>query len=99
MIKINKINDITFVNAAVTDFSDSLGYCEYKIPLSIQGVKPKPSQALIQGTKAHHEKDVYEKEHVELEPVTITEIKDEKKDIEFARENIYSTFTMRTSTS
>ena len=52
MIKINKINDITFVNAAVTDFSDSLGYCEYKIPLSIQGVKPKPSQALIQGTKA-----------------------------------------------
>ena len=51
MIKINKINDITFVSAAVTDFSDSLGYCEYKIPLSIQGVKPKPSQALIQGTK------------------------------------------------
>ena len=42
MIKINKINDITFVNAAVTDFSDSLGYCEYKIPLSIQGAKPKP---------------------------------------------------------
>ena len=29
----------------------------------------------------------------ELEPVTITEIKDEKKDIEFARENIYSTLT------
>ena len=94
MIKINKINDITFVNAAVTDFSDSLGYCEYKIPLSIQGVKPKPSQALIQGTKAHHEKEQYEAEHVELEPVTITEIKDEKKDIEFARENIYSTLTV-----
>ena len=30
---------------------------------------------------------------MELEPVTITEIKDEKKDIEFARENIYSTLT------
>ena len=94
MIKINKINDITFVNAAVTDFADSLGYCEYKIPLSIQGAKPKPSQALIQGTKAHHEKEQYEQEHVELEPVTITEIKDEKKDIEFARENIYSTLVM-----
>ena len=94
MIKINKVNDITFVSAAVTDFSDSLGYCEYKIPLSIQGVKPKPLQALIQGTKAHHEKEVYEKEHVELEPVTITEIKDEEKNIEFARENIYSTLTM-----
>ena len=31
---------------------------------------------------------------MELEPVTITEIKDEKKDIEFARENIYSTLTV-----
>ena len=51
MIKINKINDIAFVNAAVTDFSDSLGYCEYKVPLSIRGAKPKPSQALIQGTR------------------------------------------------
>ena len=94
MIKINKINDITFVNAAVTDFADSLGYCEYKIPLSIQGAKAKPSQALIQGTKAHHEKEQYEAEYVELEPVTIAEIKDEKKDIEFARENIYSTLTV-----
>ncbi len=63
MIKINKINNITFVNAAVTDFADSLGYCEYKIPLSIQGVKPKPSQAIIQGTIAHHEKEVYEHNH------------------------------------
>ena len=94
MIKINKIKDITFVLAAVTDFSDSLGYCEYKVPLSIRGAKPRPSRALIQGTKAHHEKEQYEAEHAELEPVTITEIKDEKKDIEFARENIYSTLTV-----
>ena len=94
MIKINTINDITFVSAAVTDFSDSLGYCEYKVPLSIRGAKPKPSQALIQGTKAHHEKDVYEQEHVEFEPITISEIKVEKNDIEFARENIYSTLTI-----
>jgi len=93
MIKINKEDDVTFLSAAVTDFADSLGYCEYKIPLSLQGIRPKPTQALIQGTKAHHEKERYEQEHVELEPVTITEIKDEKKDIEFARENIYSTLT------
>ena len=93
MIKINKEDDVTFLSAAVTDFADSLGYCEYKIPLSIKGVRLKPTQALIQGTNAHHEKEQYEQEHVELEPVTITEIKDEKKDIEFARENIYSTLT------
>ena len=94
MIKINKENDFTFLSAAVTDFADSLGYCEYKIPLSIQGVRPRPTQALIQGTKAHHEKEQYEAEHVELEPVTITEIKDETKNIEFARENIYSTLSI-----
>ena len=79
MIKIKKENNFTILTAAVTDFADSLGYCEYKIPLSIQGIRPKPTQALIQGTKAHHEKEQYEAEHVELEPVTITDIKDEKR--------------------
>lgn len=94
MIKINKEKDITFLSAAVTDFADSLGYCEYKIPLSIKGIRPRSTQALIQGTKAHHEKEQYESEHVKLEHVTITEIEDRKKDIEFARENIYSTLTI-----
>ena len=94
MIKINREKDITFLNAAVTDFADALGYCEYKIPLSIQGVKPKPSQSLILGTKAHHAEEKYEQEHAELEPVLIEEIEDEQKDIEFARENVYSTLSM-----
>ena len=90
LIKINRENDITILSASVTDFADSLGYCEYKIPLSIQGVKPKPSQSLILGTKAHIAEEKYEQEHVELEPISIEEIKDEQKDIEFARENIRS---------
>ncbi|KEQ56701.1 hypothetical protein AAA799B03_00978 [Marine Group I thaumarchaeote SCGC AAA799-B03] len=94
MIKINKENGITFLNTSVTDFADSIRYCEYKIPLSIKGVIPKPTQALIQGTKTHHEKERLEQEHVELEPVTITEIKDESQDVEFARENIYSTLSI-----
>jgi len=94
LIKINREKDITFLNAAVTDFADGLGYCEYKIPLSIQGVKPKPSQSLILGTKAHHAEEKYEQEHVELEPVLVEEIEDEQKDIEFARENVYSTLSM-----
>lgn len=91
MIKISRQTDITLLSAAVTDFADSLGYCEYKIPLSIQGVKPKPSQSLILGTKAHSAEEKYEQEHFEFEPVSIEQIKDEHKDIEFARENIYST--------
>ena len=94
MIKIEKETDITFLNASVTDFADSLGYCEYKIPLSIKGVRPKPSQALIQGTKAHSAEEKYEKEHVELEPVSVEQIEDKQEDIEFARENIYSTLLM-----
>ena len=94
LIKIEREKDITFLNAAVTDFADALGYCEYKIPLSLQGVKPRPSQALIQGTKAHHAEEKYEEEHVELEPVSIEKIEDKKEDIEFARENVYSTLSM-----
>jgi len=94
LIKIKKEKNITFLSSSVTDFADSLGYCEYKIPLSIKGIRPRPTQALIQGTKAHHEKEQYESEHVKLEYVTITEIEDKKKDIEFARENIYSTLTI-----
>jgi len=86
LIKINKESDVTFLNASVTDFADSLGYCEYKIPLSIKGIKPKPSQSLIQGTK--------EAEHVELEPVSVEQIEDKEENIEFARENIHSTLMM-----
>ncbi|MBA4453775.1 MAG: hypothetical protein H2B05_02365, partial [Nitrosopumilaceae archaeon] len=94
MIKIEREKDITFVTSAVTDFADALGYCEYKIPLSIRGVRPKPSQSLILGTKAHHAEEKYEQEHVELEPVTAEAIEDEKVDVEFARENVYSTLSM-----
>lgn len=94
MIKINRENNFTFLTASVTDFADSLGYCEYKIPLSIQGVKPKPSQSLILGTKAHNAEEKYEQEHIELEPISIEQIEDKEKNIEFARENIHSTLTI-----
>ena len=94
MIKINKESDITILTATVTDFADSLGYCEYKIPLSIKGVKPIPTQPLIQGTKAHHETEKYEQEHVELEPVSVEQIEDKEQDIEFAYEDIHSTLMM-----
>jgi len=94
MIRINRDGNVTLLSAAVTDFSDSMGYCEYKVPLSIKGVRPEPSQALMMGSAAHDAEEKYEQEHVEFEPVTIQEIEDEKKDIEFARENIYSTLVM-----
>ncbi len=94
MIKISKDDDITFLNASVTDFADSLGYCEYKIPLSMKGIRPKPTQSLILGTKAHRAEEKYEKEHVEFEPISEEQIDDKEEDVEFARENIYSTLMM-----
>ena len=94
MIKINRDADVTILSASVTDFADCLGYCEYKIPLYIEGVKPKPSQSLILGTKAHKEEEKYEQEHVELEPISVEQIEDKQENIEFARENIYSTLNI-----
>lgn len=95
MIKIEQDQDFTIITAAVTDFAESLGYCQYKIPLSIKGLKPEPSQALLEGTHAHHEEEVFEQEHAELEPVSMEQIHDPQEDIEFARENIYSRFLQK----
>jgi hypothetical protein len=92
MIKVKQEDDVMLVKAAVTDFAESLGYCQFKIPLSIKGLKPEQTQALAEGFRAHHEEEVYEQEHVELEPVTPEQIQDSKEDIEFARENIFSRF-------
>ena len=94
MIRIRNDGNITLVSAAVTDFTDSIGYCEYKIPLSIQGVRPKPSKSLLMGSAAHDAEEKYEKEHVEFEPITEQELKDEKKNIEFAREDIHTTLIL-----
>lgn len=95
MIKIKEQDDnLTVITAAVTDFTDTMGYCEYKIPLSIAGRKPRQTQSLILGTRAHTAEERYEKEHVKLEPVTEQQIKDKQTDIEFARENVYSTLTV-----
>ena len=77
MIKIKHIDNVTHVSAAVTDLADSIGYCEYKIPLTIQGVKAKPTKSLLMGSKAHIAEEEYEQETVEFEPVTTDELIDE----------------------
>ena len=96
MIRIREQKDEnrTIITAAVTDFTDAMGYCEYKIPLSSAGIRPKPTQSLILGTKAHATEERYEKEHVKLEPVTEQQIRDSHTDIEFARENVRSVLTV-----
>lgn len=93
-IKEQKDKNVTIITAAVTDFTDAMGYCEYKIPLSSAGILPKPTQSLILGAKAHATEEKYEKEHVVLEPVTERQIRDSRTDIEFARENVRSVLTV-----
>ena len=90
MIKIEQDGDVTLVSAAVTEFSESIGYCEYKIPLSIDGVKAKPTKSLQMGSQAHIAEEEIEHETVEFEPVTSDELIDTQIDLEFPREDIFS---------
>ena len=90
MIKIERENDLTRLSAAVTDFSESLGYCQYKIPLSMRGAKSETSVALVKGAIAHRDEEMFEQEHVQLEPVTTEQVQDSSLDIEFAREDVFS---------
>jgi uncharacterized FlaG/YvyC family protein len=65
-----------------------MGYCEFKIPLALKGIKPSPTEATIEGAKAHQRQEQFEKEHFEMAPVTSEELADLKKDVEFAYESI-----------
>ena len=94
MINIKQNDENVIISAAVTDFTGSIGYCEYTIPLMIKGVKAPPSQATIAGTLSHTKSQIYEKEHTELVPVTREHIQDEIENIEFAREVIFTKLTL-----
>jgi hypothetical protein len=74
--------------STVSDFCESMGYCEFKIPLALKGIKPPPTEATIEGAKAHQRQEQFEKEHFEMVPVTSDELADLNKDVEFAYESI-----------
>ncbi len=90
MITIDQQEELTLIKANVTEFSDSLGYCEHKIPFYLEGIKASPSPETIKGTVAHKQEERFEKEHFEFVPITHQELVDINRDIEFARENIFT---------
>ena len=90
MITIDQREELTLIKANVTDFSDSLGYCEHKIPFHMEGIKAPPSPETIRGTNAHKQEEEFEKEHFKFVPITHTELADMNRDIELARENIFT---------
>ncbi len=88
MIEVKSANGKLRIFSTVSDFSGAMGYCEYRIPLALQGIKPPPTEATIKGSKAHERQERYEKEHFKLVPITSEELTDIKKDVEFAYEAI-----------
>ena len=95
MITVKEIDNGKFIHASVTDFSDSLGYCEHKIPFYLEGIKAPPSLETLQGTKAHDEEQKYEEEHFVFEPVTPEQLGDITKNLEFAREAMFTRYLTR----
>ena len=78
--------------ASVSDFCDSMGYCELRIRHFLKGVKPPQTQVTIEGTKSHEKEVEYEREHFEFVPLTQKELEDIKKDMELPREGTYTRF-------
>jgi hypothetical protein len=88
MLEVKVSHGNLIIVSTVSDFCESMGYCEFKIPLALKGIKPPPTEATIEGAKAHQRQEQFEKEHFKLVPVTIEELADLKKDVEFAYESI-----------
>ena len=88
MIEVKASNGKLSVVSTVSDFCDGMGYCEFKIPLALKGIKPPPTEATIEGAKAHQRQEQFEKEHFEMVPITSEELADIEKDVEFAYESI-----------
>ncbi len=97
MITIEQAEKFTLIKANVTDFSDSLGYCEHKIPFYMEGIKVPPSPETIRGTSAHKQEEESEKGHFKFVPITRTELADMNRDIELARENIFTRLLVPTN--
>ena len=93
MIKLKRNRDGSrLITGSVSDFCASMGYCEVSIGHSLKGIKPAETQIVKDGTKSHEKEEIYEKEHFTFKPVTPEELTDFTKDIEFAREGLYTRF-------
>lgn len=90
MINVRDGKKFCIISSNVTDFSDSVGYCEHKIPFFMEGVKGIPSLAVIQGSVMHEAAEEKEKEQFVFEPISTTELADMKRNVEFAREDIFT---------
>jgi hypothetical protein len=93
MIEIRKMpHGNPMIISSVSDFCSSMGYCEFRIKHHLEGIKPPDTKVTIEGTKFHEKEEEYEKEHFEFVPISEEELADFNRDVEFAREAIYTRF-------
>lgn len=75
----------------MTDFTDAMGYCEFKIPFLVEGVKVKTEQMMI-GSEHHEELERIERETIVPVPLTKESLEDKKTDLSFMREDVNTVF-------
>lgn len=93
MISVENEDGITHVKARVTDFTNSMGYCEYKIPFYAKNVYVATEQ-MNKGEEYHEEAETLERIFAIPIPLKAKDLKNKKKDLNFFRENIHSTYTL-----
>jgi hypothetical protein len=67
-----------------------MGYCEIRINYCLKGIKPPQTKITIDGASLHEKEELYEKEHFKFEPVTKEALLDPTRDVEFAREGVFT---------
>ncbi len=75
----------------MTDFTGSMGYCEFQIPFFIEGIRAE-TVSMLKGTEHHEEAERIEKETTIQVPLTKTKLEDKKTDLSFMREDIQTSF-------
>jgi hypothetical protein len=100
MITIEKdATGISHVKALVTDFTEAMGYCEFKIPFFINGIKEIETEQMIFGTQFYGEAQKINAETSIMLPLSKTKLRDKKADLSLMREDIQTQFTQEVRSS
>jgi len=100
MITIEKdATGISHVKAFVTDFTEAMGYCEFKIPFFINDLKEIKSERVISGTQFYQELQKINSETSIMLPLSKTKLRDKKADLSLIREDIQTQFTQEVRSS
>lgn len=67
---LNLLENKEYTRIYVSTFASAMGYCEFKVPLILQGVKTETTDAMRRGTKVH--KSLEKKEEQEMDFITLT---------------------------